>query len=87
MSCCGRARAQATGVAAVASPRAFGIRDAGAQAAAVTFEYVGRTGLSARGGVTGTTYRFDRPGARVRVDPRDAPSLSAVPVVRRVARA
>lgn len=87
MSCCGRARAQATGVAAAASPRVFGTRAAGAQAAAVTFEYVGQTGLSAQGGVTGTTYRFDLPGARVRVDPRDAPSLSAVPVLRRIARA
>jgi len=52
----------------------------------LTFEYVGRTGLTARGGVTGTTYRFDRPGARVSIDPRDMPSLLAVPVLRRIGR-
>jgi hypothetical protein len=48
------------------------------------FEYVGRTSLTAVGAVTGTRYRFDRPGARVAVEPADKPSLAAVPLLRRV---
>jgi hypothetical protein len=50
----------------------------------VCFEYVGPTGLTAIGGVSGRRYRFDRPGARVIVDPRDRPSLAAVPNLRQV---
>ena len=50
-----------------------------------TFEYVGNTGLTVRGPVTGRQYRFDRPGARVEVDPRDRASVAAVPVLRQVA--
>jgi hypothetical protein len=48
------------------------------------FAYVGRTALSAIGHVTGASYRFARPGARVHVDRRDAASLEQVPVLRRV---
>jgi hypothetical protein len=75
-------------VAATASsrPPAAGLALGPPQAGAITFEYVGQTGLTARGGVTGAVYRFDRPGARVAVDPRDLRSLLAVPVVRRVGR-
>jgi len=50
----------------------------------VCFEYVGRSGLTAIGSATGQRYRFDRPGARVVVDPRDRPSLAAVPNLRQV---
>ena len=35
----------------------------------VCFEYVGKTGLTVRGPVSGKRYRFDSPGARVIVDP------------------
>ena len=45
----------------------------------VCFEYVGQSGLTAIGGATGQRYRFDRPGARIVVDPRDRPSLATVP--------
>ena len=48
------------------------------------FAYVGRTALSAIGHVTGVSYRFAHPGARVHVDKRDAASLEQVPVLRRV---
>ena len=48
------------------------------------FAYVGRTALSAIGHVTGASYRFAHPGARLRVDKRDAASLEQVPVLRRV---
>ncbi len=52
--------------------------------APVLFEYFGRTGLTARGAITGRSYRFSRPAARLAVDGRDAPSLAAVPNLRAV---
>jgi hypothetical protein len=48
----------------------------------IYFEYVGRTQMVAVGGATGRYYRFDRPGSRVIVDPRDWPSLVALPQLR-----
>jgi hypothetical protein len=50
------------------------------------FEYVGKTGLTAIGNVTGHRYRFAGPGATVEVDSRDAPSMAGVPNVRRLKR-
>ena len=47
------------------------------------FEYTGRTALTAIGVATGLRYRFASPGARVAVDSRDAPSMMAVPNLRR----
>lgn len=47
------------------------------------FEYVGKTGLTAIGLVTGRRYRFATPGARIEVDSRDAPSMAGVPNLRR----
>ena len=52
-------------------------------AVGILFEYVGATGMTVIGPATGRRYRFDRPGATVSVDPRDAPALTAVPRVRR----
>ena len=40
--------------------------------------------VTVAGGATGRRYRFDRPGARVVVDPRDRPSLAALPQLRLV---
>jgi hypothetical protein len=51
---------------------------------AVYFEYVGSTGLTAFGSATKKKYRFDRPGSRLAVDPRDRPSLGKVPNLREV---
>lgn len=48
------------------------------------FEYVGRTGLTVTGPVSGARYRFDRPGERVAVDARDRAALSNIPVLRPV---
>jgi len=47
------------------------------------FEYVGATGTTAFGSVTGRCYRFATHGAIVAVDERDGPSMSGVPNVRR----
>ncbi len=48
----------------------------------ICFEYVGKTGLTVWGPVSGRRYRFDRQGARIVVDPRDRPSLLLVPNLR-----
>jgi len=47
------------------------------------FEYTGKTALTAIGVATGARYRFTSPGAAVAVDSRDAPSMIAVPSLRR----
>jgi hypothetical protein len=48
----------------------------------VFFEYLGNTGMTVVGPVTGKRYRFDRPGARVEVDLHDRQSLARVPGLR-----
>ena len=50
----------------------------------VQLEYIGPTGLTARGRITGQIYRFLETGARAALDTRDAPSLLSVPQLRRV---
>jgi hypothetical protein len=51
---------------------------------AVYFKYLGATGLTVIGPVSGRTYRFSGSGATAVVDPRDAPSVAAVPHLIRV---
>ena len=46
------------------------------------FTYVGRTALTVAGPSTGMVYRFTTPGARLRVDARDAVALGKIPVLR-----
>jgi hypothetical protein len=48
----------------------------------VFFEYLGNTGMTVVGPVTGKRYRFDRPGAKLEVDLRDRRPLAAVPHLR-----
>ena len=50
----------------------------------VSFEYIGKTGLTVLGPITMKRYRFGYPDAVVAVDPRDAPSFIAVPNLRRL---
>jgi hypothetical protein len=88
MSCCGNQRRQFQTTTPGHPPRGTGAQ-ASSNAAPVrqfviSFEYVGQTALTAVGGATGKRYRFDRPGARVVVDPRDRPSLAVVPALRQV---
>jgi hypothetical protein len=73
MSCCGKRRSSA--IPALAAP---------ASRATVVFEYVGRATLAVVGPATRTSYRFDRPGARVLVDARDRASLASIPVLRQI---
>lgn len=83
MSCCGKQREQFFGTAQPA-PRATDKQPQPLSQAAIRFEYVGATGLTVLGPVTGKRYRFDNPGAQSLIDPRDAPSMASVPHLRRV---
>ncbi len=53
-----------------------------ANSAGPMFEYVGRTGLTVTGPVSGGRYRFERPGVRLAVDSRDRDALAKIPVLR-----
>jgi hypothetical protein len=66
---------------ATAAPRPLGIA-AGALTRGPAFEYLGGSVLTVIGQATGLQYRFVGHGARARVDPRDRPSLAAVPQLR-----
>jgi len=52
--------------------------------APIAFTYLGRTALTAIGPVTGASYRFAHPGARVNVDVRDAAAIEQIPVLHRI---
>ncbi len=82
--CCGRGKSTFR-FTNTAIPAATAADNRGATSqVAPTFEYVGRTALTVFGPVSGAPYRFNGPGARVRVDARDRQSLSGVPVLRLV---
>jgi hypothetical protein len=83
MSCCGKGRQPVSGgvrhTPAPSQRVAQPPRDA-----VVYFEYVGNTGLTVQGRITGKRYRFNGRGARVAVDARDRGSLAGVPRLRQV---
>ena len=68
--CCGRTRSIS------ANPRLQ------PPARGVEFAYLGRTALTVAGPATGAVYRFSSPGARLRVDGRDAPAMQKIAVLR-----
>ena len=72
-------RSTAPGTGAATSQPAGGVAHG-----AVSFEYIGRTSLTAIGRITGRRYRFSVPGARVAVDLRDRQSLLSVPHLRQL---
>lgn len=88
MPCCGKQREQFHGIAqtrqAFEPSQATSPQPRPTLYAVVYFEYLGKTGLTALGPITGKRYRFDGHGARVSVDLRDRPSLAAVPNLRQV---
>lgn len=81
--CCGRNRQALPSMGRVPQPlRAVhhGGAETSASATAVTyFQYNGRTAMTVHGPVSGTVYRFQGPGRRVVVDPRDRQSLAGIP--------
>ena len=85
MSCCGKNRAHASTERQISSPlstsptSSANVQQRRAPGLALHFQYVGATGLTVRGPITGRSYRFSRNGETVAVDERDAPSLRAVP--------
>jgi hypothetical protein len=89
MSCCGRQQQQFVGIASAhqtPSPIArHSPQTATTRQPPLFFEYVGRTGLTVIGPITGRRYRFDQRGSRLSVDPADQPSMAAVPQLRQVA--
>ena len=84
MPCCGGNRRRWSRAVASATPLAPASPARVVDDSVVYFEYCGRTALSVRGPITGRSYRFADPGARVAVDRRDAASVSAVPNLKRV---
>jgi hypothetical protein len=82
MSCCGGARQQLGGIGRPAAlpPTAA----APARRFTIAFEYTGATALTVVGPASGRRYRFEGPGARQVVDPRDRPSLARVPRLREI---
>jgi hypothetical protein len=50
----------------------------------IYFEYTGNAALTVFGPISGRRYRFAGHGARLAIDPRDRPSLAAVPRLRQV---
>ncbi len=50
----------------------------------ISFAYIGNTKMTVIGPATGFQYSFDRPGARLYVDPRDRAALAAIRQLRQV---
>jgi len=89
MACCGQRRQQVSTPAVSVRPANAPVKVAAnapslVEQAGVTFQYVGKTALTALGLVSGRQYRFGSPGAVLQVDSRDAASLSGVRNLRRV---
>jgi hypothetical protein len=78
--CCGRGRLGRGTSGLHSAPMVPGI----ARLATLTFEYVGKTRLVVVGPATGRQYRFDRPGSRLEVDPRDSTAVAAIPLLRKI---
>jgi hypothetical protein len=88
MACCGKLRQQFHGTTPTHRDRerqedAFSHREP-IRYSFTYFQYLGRTGLTVVGPISGKRYRFDGYGAIVAVDPGDRRSLAAVPNLRQV---
>jgi len=85
MPCCGKLLQQYRGAVNQANaPRPEPATSAADPQFVIRFEYIGQTGLTVIGPVSGRRYRFDRPSAQVAIDPRDRPGLASVPKLRQV---
>lgn len=80
MACCGQRRAMVSSNGRLA--------DAGPARRAVSreavYQYTGSTGMTVLGSASGKIYRFDRPGTRVQIDPRDVAAMAGLPDLRRL---
>jgi hypothetical protein len=84
MGCCGSGNPSRGGSIQTSRPAAPSVRAQPMRYSHVFFEYVGPTALTAIGRATGKHYRFERPGARVAVEPTDRASVAQVPHLREV---
>ena len=83
MSCCGDRRREFQAPSPAYRPSGPPSQDRRSFRSSVAwFEYTGQTSMVVVGPVSGKRYVFDRPGARVGVDPVDKPSLASVPRLR-----
>jgi hypothetical protein len=97
MGCCGRQRSQIQGTApsrvqgaapahhVIERPAAAPVAPPARRSTAY-FRYLGKTGLTVVGPITGKRYRFDKPGDVVAVDLRDRRSIAGVPNLREVSQ-
>jgi chitodextrinase len=82
--CCGQNRTQLRATSKASAARlAVAVGQPKLQPG-VSFVYLGNTGITVTGPASGTQYRFDRPGARVEVDPRDRILLASLRQLRQV---
>jgi hypothetical protein len=88
MPCCGKKRSQASQTAqshrVLESAKRASLQRLPEPGSQAWFQYRGKTGLTVLGPRTGTSYRFDGPGAVVAVDRRDWRALTAVSILRQV---
>ena len=88
MACCGKQRTNFQGAMRgnqpLASPGAILTGHHQVLRSKAFFEYLGHTGLTVIGPVTGRRYRFNHYGAVIEVDLRDRPSMAAVPKLRQI---
>lgn len=80
MSCCGKARAAASGTPSVSRRTSA----PGLTNRSVRFEYTGETSMMVIGPITGLRYHFIGPGAQSRVDARDRSHLLGIAKLRQV---
>jgi hypothetical protein len=86
MSCCGSRRQQFWAMPQASGGRSVPVSPAGlapVQQPGRAFIFEGLATVMVIGSVTGRRYHFTHAGARVAVDPRDAPGLRGKPVIRR----
>jgi hypothetical protein len=80
MGCCGRNRSTQQ----ITNDSPTEVMPTSRTLSAKYFEYVGHTGLTVVGPITGRSYRFSHSGAILAIDERDSPSMVGVPNLRRV---
>jgi len=80
MSCCGQRRAQAAGSGRAIEP----VRGLRRGSNVALYEYTGGSGMTVIGPVSSLRYRFEHPGAKVQIDPRDIASMAGLPNLRRI---
>ena len=86
MSCCGSRRQQFWTTPQASAARSVPVNSAGlapVQQPGRAFIFEGLATVMIIGSVTGRRYHFPHAGARVAVDPRDAPGLRGKPLIRR----